>query len=108
MLVASPSHIALLTSSAFDSPLDREYYLLMSAAKITVSIDEALLKKVDRLVKDRVFPNRSQAIQSAIHEKISRLDRTRLARECAKLDKPFEQSLADEGLAAEVREWPEY
>ncbi|HEX8492282.1 MAG TPA: ribbon-helix-helix domain-containing protein [Pyrinomonadaceae bacterium] len=80
----------------------------MSAAKITVSIDQDLLKKVDRLVKARVFPNRSQAIQSAIHDKINRLDRTRLARECARLDKKAEQSLADEGLAAEVEEWPEY
>ncbi len=76
----------------------------MSASKITVSIDQELLKKVDRLVKARVFPNRSQAIQSAIHEKINRLDRTRLARECARLDKKSEQSLADEGLAVGLNE----
>jgi len=32
----------------------------------------------------------------------------RLAREAAKLDKTQEQELADEGLAAEAKEWVEY
>ena len=80
----------------------------MSVAKVTISIESGLLRKVDYLVKERVFSNRSQAIQSAVEEKVSRLDRNRLARECAKLDKAEEQSLADLGLAAEVEEWLEY
>lgn len=80
----------------------------MSVAKITISIEENLLKRVDGLVNARVFPSRSQAIQSAVAEKITRIDRTRLAKECAKLDKTYEQSLADEGLSAEVAEWVEY
>jgi len=80
----------------------------VGTAKITISIDQGLLKKVDSLVEARVFGNRSQAIQEAIEEKITRIDKTRLARECSKLDKAFEQSLADEGLDAEIAEWPEY
>ena len=80
----------------------------MSVAKVTISIESVLLKKLDFLVKERVFSNRSQAIQSAVAEKVSRLDRNRLARECAKLDKSEEQSLAEMGLASEVSEWPEY
>ena len=80
----------------------------MSVAKVTISIQSQLLKKLDYLVKERVFPNRSQAIQSAVEEKVSRLDRNRLARECAKLDKDEERAWADFGLAAEVEEWPEY
>jgi len=80
----------------------------MSVAKVTISIESGLLRKVDHLVKARVFSNRSQAIQSAVEEKVARLDRKRLARECAKLDKAHEQALADEGLAAEVAEWLEY
>jgi metal-responsive CopG/Arc/MetJ family transcriptional regulator len=80
----------------------------MSVAKVTISIESGLLKKVDFLVKERVFSNRSQAIQSAVEEKVSSLDRNRLARECAKLDKTEEQSLADLGLAGEVEEWLEY
>lgn len=70
----------------------------MSVAKVTISIESSLLKKVDYLVKERVFANRSQAIQSAVEEKVSRLDKNRLARECAKLEKAEEQSLADLGL----------
>jgi len=80
----------------------------MSVAKVTISIESGLLKRVDHLVKARVFSNRSQAIQSAVEEKVARLDSNRLARECAKLDKKYEQSLADEGLASEVSEWLEY
>ena len=82
--------------------------LVMSVTKVTISIESNLLKKVDRLVKERVFSNRSQAVQSAVEEKVSRLDRNRLARECGKLNKTEEQSLADLGLAAEAEEWLEY
>jgi metal-responsive CopG/Arc/MetJ family transcriptional regulator len=80
----------------------------MRVAKVTISIKSGLLKKVDYLVKERVFSNRSQAIQSAVEEKVSRLDKNRLARECAKLDKHEEQSLADLGVASEAEEWLEY
>ncbi len=80
----------------------------MSVAKVTISIESSLLKRVDHLVKARVFSNRSQAIQAAVEEKVSRLDSNRLAQECAKLDKVHEQALADEGLASEVAEWLEY
>ena len=82
--------------------------LIMSVAKVTISIESDLLKKVDRLVKERVFSNRSQAFQSAVKEIVSRLDRNRLARECSKLDKAEERSLADLGVAGEAEEWPEY
>lgn len=71
----------------------------MSAAKITISIESRLLNKIDDLVEERVFANRSQVIQSAVKEKVSRLAKNRLARECAKLDKSEEQALADLGLA---------
>lgn len=46
--------------------------------------------------------------ERSIVEKMSRIDRCRLARECAKLNPKFEQSLAEEGLAGELAEWPEY
>lgn len=80
----------------------------MSVAKVTVSIESGLLRRVDHLVKARVFSNRSQAIQAAVQETVARLDSNRLARECAKLDKAQEQKLADEGLASEAAEWREY
>jgi metal-responsive CopG/Arc/MetJ family transcriptional regulator len=80
----------------------------MSIVKVTVSIEAELLKKVDYLVKTKVFPNRSQAIQIAVQEKVSKIDQNRLERECKKLDKAQEQAMADFGLASEVSEWQEY
>ena len=80
----------------------------MKYAKVAISIDEALLKRVDRLVKAKTFESRSQAFQRAVEEKLSRLDKTRLARECAKLDPKLEKSLADETLKSALKEWPEY
>jgi Arc/MetJ-type ribon-helix-helix transcriptional regulator len=74
----------------------------MSTAKVAITLDENLLKRLDRLVKNRMFENRSRAIQEAVSEKLARLERSRLARECAKLDKKFEQTMAEEGLSVEV------
>ena len=81
---------------------------IMSVAKVTISIESELLSQVDYLVKERIFSNRSQAIQLAVEEKVARLDIDRLARECAKLDKAEEREMADLGLAADMAEWPEY
>jgi hypothetical protein len=39
---------------------------------------------------------------------ITILDKSRLARECAKLDRAFEQKIAEEGLASGLEEWPQY
>lgn len=80
----------------------------MPRAKVAISLDENTLNRLDRLVKAHEFPNRSQAIQEAVEEKISRLDRSRLARECAKLDPAVEKALAEEGLSDELAKWPEY
>ena len=80
----------------------------MARAKVAISLDESTLGRLDRLVKNQVFPNRSQAIQEAVEEKLSRLDRSRLARECAKLDPASEKSLAEETLSEDLAEWPEY
>ena len=80
----------------------------MPAAKVAITIEEELLERIDRLVEQRKFPNRSRAIQEALREKLERMDRGRLARECAKLNKAFEQKMADEGLADDLEEWPEF
>jgi Arc/MetJ-type ribon-helix-helix transcriptional regulator len=80
----------------------------MSTVKIAITIQEHLVNQLDRLVKAGVFRNRSKALQEAVEEKLARLDRGRLARECAKLDKRLERSIAEEGLLGEMSEWPEY
>jgi metal-responsive CopG/Arc/MetJ family transcriptional regulator len=80
----------------------------MGRSKIAITLDEETLSAVDRLVSEHRFPNRSQAIQQALDEKLERLSQSRLAQECARLDRDFEQSLAEEGVGGELAEWPEY
>ena len=60
------------------------------------------------MVKSKVFPNRSKAIQEAVADKLKRLERIRLAQECAKLDPNYEQNMAEEGFSMEIDEWPAY
>lgn len=79
----------------------------MGRAKIAITVDEQALAEIDQLVADGVFANRSKAFEVAIQDRIAKLHRSRLARECAKLDRSEEQALADEGYAGES-EWPEY
>jgi metal-responsive CopG/Arc/MetJ family transcriptional regulator len=80
----------------------------MGKAKIAITLDEKIVGRLDRLVRQRAFTNRSQAIEQAIEEKLSRLDRTRLAKESAKLDPQFEKALSEEGLEKDNEEWPEF
>lgn len=80
----------------------------MNTAKVAISIEKNILNQLDRLVSSHVFPNRSKAIQEAVKEKLSRINRSRLARECSKLNPNFEQAIAEEGLSTEVKQWPEY
>jgi Arc/MetJ-type ribon-helix-helix transcriptional regulator len=80
----------------------------MPRAKVAISLDESTLERLDTLVERAVFSNRSQAIQAAVEEKLARMERSRLARECAKLDPTFERALAEEGLSEDATAWPEY
>lgn len=80
----------------------------MGRSKVAISLDESILNRLDKLVRKQVFPNRSQAIEEAVAEKLARLERSRLAEECAKLDPAFEKTLAEEGLSEDLAEWPEY
>jgi metal-responsive CopG/Arc/MetJ family transcriptional regulator len=80
----------------------------MGRSKVAISLDESTLNRLDKLVKKQVFPNRSQAVQEAVDEKLARLERSRLAEECAKLDPAFEKALAEEGISEDLAKWPEY
>jgi len=80
----------------------------MAREKVAVTLDAETLGKLDRLVRRKKFSSRSQAIQEAVEEKLERLERSRLARECAKLDPDFERSLAEERISEELDSWPEY
>lgn len=80
----------------------------MPKTKVAVTLEAELLERVDELVAQQRFRNRSQAIEAALAEKLQRLARTRLARECAKLNPKEEKALAEEDLAETLKTWPEY
>ena len=80
----------------------------MPVAKIAVSIDQKVVQRLDGLVRKGFFPSRSKAIQEALENQLSKLDRSRLALECSKLDPNQERALAEEGMSHEVDRWPEY
>ena len=80
----------------------------MNSAKVAISIDARLLRRLDELVAKSIFKSRSEAIQHSVEEKLARLNKTRLARECSKLSKKAEQQFAEEGLRSDLAQWPEY
>ena len=80
----------------------------MEHTKVALTLEKATLSELDALVARNVFPNRSRAIQIAVKEKLGRINRNRLARECAKLDPKYEQALAEEGFSEDVKSWQEY
>jgi Arc/MetJ-type ribon-helix-helix transcriptional regulator len=82
--------------------------VFMGKTKIAITLDKQYVDQLDTFVSKHIFQNRSQAIQEAVKEKLARIRRTRLAKECAKLDPTFEKAIADEGLSEDLSQWPEY
>lgn len=80
----------------------------MNRAKIAITIDHMLLELLDNLVQNNIFQNRSQAINTALQEKFSRIQKTRLELECQKLVIQEEQELADIGIEEDFKEWERY
>jgi len=82
--------------------------IAVSTEKVAITIDRETLRCLDRLVKSRRFANRSRAVQEAVSEKLARMERSRLAEECAKLNRKDEQAMAEEGMSEDAERWPEY
>jgi metal-responsive CopG/Arc/MetJ family transcriptional regulator len=80
----------------------------MVMTKVAITIDTELIAQVDILVSQKVFPNRSKAIQFAVKSQLVQLRRERLAKELINLDPLEEQQLADEGIWQELALCPEY
>ena len=80
----------------------------MTRAKIAITIDHVLLELLDSLIQNRTFSNRSQAINTALKEKLSRIQKTRLELECQKLVMEDEREFADIGIEEDFREWDKY
>jgi metal-responsive CopG/Arc/MetJ family transcriptional regulator len=80
----------------------------MTAAKIAITIDENLLREVDNWVKQKLYPNRSQAVQAALFDRVNQLNQQRLEAECAKLDPQEEQEFAELGIEETLSGWSQY
>lgn len=80
----------------------------MPKTKVALTLESSLVEQVDALVERKRFRSRSQAVETALADKLQRLARTRLARESAKLNPRDEKHMADEGLADALESWPEY
>jgi Arc/MetJ-type ribon-helix-helix transcriptional regulator len=76
--------------------------------RIAVTLERSVLSEVDALVEAREYSNRSQAVEAAVNEMLARRFRTRLAAECANLDRADERALAEEGMSGAAASWPEY
>lgn len=79
----------------------------MASAKIAITVEEGLLRDVDRWVREGRYANRSQAIQAALAKEQERHKKTRLREALKHVNKAEEQALAEEWLAGELP-WPEY
>ena len=80
----------------------------MVKAKVAVTLDEHLLRDVDRWVAAGEFASRSGAVEEALRRLgKQRLSGGNLLAELAKLDPEEEVALAEERFVADVA-WPEY
>jgi metal-responsive CopG/Arc/MetJ family transcriptional regulator len=79
----------------------------MPKKKVAIALEADVLQRLDRLVRESRYPNRSQAIESAVRDHLTRLEHRRLAEESGKLDRKTEQALAEEGLKSDAA-WPPY
>jgi metal-responsive CopG/Arc/MetJ family transcriptional regulator len=80
----------------------------MTKVKVAITIDEELLRRVDHLVANGKFRNRSNALENAVKDNLDRIEQTRLAQECNQLIPSDEQAIAEEGLEGDLTEWQEY
>ncbi len=98
----------LPVSTRVDSQSSMTYYHTMRKAKVALSLEAEVVRRVDELVSKGAFANRSQAVEEALREKLARIDRTRLSEEAAKLDPEQEKRLAEEGIEGELKSWPSW
>ena len=80
----------------------------MVTHQIPVTVDEAQLSLIDRLVASGQFASRGDALREAVAELVARFSHERLARESGRLRPEEETKLAEEGLDEDAVTWPEY
>ena len=79
----------------------------MVRKRVSVSLDPRTLRRLDRWVRDGVYPSRSRAIEGALGAAPTAAELRRFARACRDLDPEEEASLAEEWLDGERERWRE-
>lgn len=74
----------------------------MLQAKLAISMDPQLVKRIDMLVAAGAFASRSQAIADAVRRQLAQSRAQRLAEACALEDVGEAQALADELMVGEA------
>ena len=77
-----------------------------AGARITITLETNVLRRVDKLVANGTFCNRSQAMKVAVEEMLERVKRNRLAVECAKLNPKQEKAFAKKYPGWDRGAWP--
>jgi Arc/MetJ-type ribon-helix-helix transcriptional regulator len=80
----------------------------MPATKIAITMEEDIVRQIDRLVKEGKYRSRSNAIQEALKDRLRDWRRSRLLTELASLNPEEEREFADEALHLEDEEWEKY
>ena len=75
----------------------------MSTKSINITIDQQILARLDSMVTNKIYANRSRIIEEAVREKLQALDEE-LIGEQAKL---LSQDEAEEWLDGELELWQE-
>ncbi len=98
--------MAIMEADGVDSTMGMTHGHTMRKAKVALSLDSEVLRRVDELVARAAFASRSSAVEAAIREKLERMDRRRLSEEAARLDPDLEKRMAEEGIEGELESWP--
>jgi metal-responsive CopG/Arc/MetJ family transcriptional regulator len=80
----------------------------MTLSKIVITLDENLLREVDSWVEQKLYSNRSQAVQSALFNRVIQLNQQRLEAECAKLNPQEERDFAELDIDKILSGWGQY
>ena len=79
----------------------------MNRQRVSISLDKRTLRRLDRWVRDGIYPSRSRAIEGELKALSTPADLRPLIRECGRLDPNEERSLAEEWLDGERDAWRE-
>lgn len=74
----------------------------MNTVRITVTIENPVLLKIDELVKLKVFKNRSNAIQKSIEDEIKTIEQLNFVSACKNLNPKEETAMSEEVFEGEA------